>query len=160
MTDQSLQIACFDVAGACYALPVSTLREIVKLPSISSLPDAPPLVEGLIDLRGSLVPVVDLARIVGARSSLGEREGDEKSAIRVAVVAAPELLLGLCVDAAREVVTVAVGDCEPVPAVAQGGPASVVHSVVRRPGHSPIMILSIEGLIERISASAVRGEAA
>lgn len=147
MSESVVQIACFDVAGECYALPVAALREIVRLSPISRLPDSPALVEGLIDLRGRLIPVVDLARVIGTTRHAPDDE------VRIAVVASSNLLIGLCVDAATEVLSVDESDYEAVPAVAKGCQAAVVDAVIRREGQAPVMVLSIEGLLAAVSAS-------
>ena len=61
-------LGCFEVAGALYALDVTQLREVVRWQTVTPLPKAPPLIEGVIDLRGSVVPVIDLGHALGRRS--------------------------------------------------------------------------------------------
>lgn len=142
--DVNVNLACFEVQGQTYALEVEHLREIVRPQSITPLPDAPALVEGVVDLRGSVIPVVDLARCLGLASS----EGGGRSRIVIAEFAG--LALGLGVDAATDVLTLAADRLEALPALAtQAGYRSVTH-VVRREGESPLMVISLESLIESV----------
>ncbi len=55
-------LGCFEVGGRVYALDVTYIREVVRWQRVTPLPKAPVLIEGVIDLRGAVVPVVDLGR--------------------------------------------------------------------------------------------------
>ncbi len=143
----NVNLACFEVAGQIYALEVEYLREIVRMQAITPLPDAPALIEGVVDLRGSVIPVVDLARCLGLAGSEGG------SASRIVIVEYAGLAVGLGVDAATDVMALASDRLEAVPALAtKAGDRSVSH-VVRREGESPVMVISLERLIENVSRS-------
>ena len=60
-----INLACFGVAGQVYALEVALIREIVRRPEITSLPNAPTLIEGVVELRDNVIPVIDLGRALG-----------------------------------------------------------------------------------------------
>ncbi len=62
MAAEALQILVFEVAGRHYGLPVADVRELQRAVTILPLPHAEPAVEGIINLRGAIVPVVDLRR--------------------------------------------------------------------------------------------------
>lgn len=55
-----LELLVFELAGLRYALELHTVREVARAVLIAPLPDAPPVIEGLIEVRGELVPVYDL----------------------------------------------------------------------------------------------------
>lgn len=57
---QELELLVFELAGVRYALPLTAVREVVRAVLIAPLPDAPPVIEGVVDIRGDLVPVYDL----------------------------------------------------------------------------------------------------
>ncbi|HEX2166149.1 MAG TPA: chemotaxis protein CheW [Longimicrobiales bacterium] len=57
---QDLELLVFELAGVRYALQLSAVREVVRAVLIAPLPDAPPVIEGIVDIRGELVPVYDL----------------------------------------------------------------------------------------------------
>jgi purine-binding chemotaxis protein CheW len=144
----AVTIACCQVKGAVYAIEVACVREIVGMVEITPLPNAPRLIEGVIDLRGSLIPVIDLARVL----NLGDGSTDER--VRIVVLDFEGLSLGLWVDAATEVLTVEARRLEAVPELATHAGHDFVRSVIRRDGASPIMVLSLETLIEKVTASA------
>ncbi len=61
----TVNLACFEVKGQLYALEVTAVREIVRMQPIAPLPNAPSLIEGVVDLRGAVVPILDLSRVLG-----------------------------------------------------------------------------------------------
>jgi purine-binding chemotaxis protein CheW len=79
------------VAGEHYALPVDSVSEVAEYGTVSPLPGAPAAVLGVRNLRGSVLPVLDLAAVFGV-----EREGSPQ---RVAVVEHDRVKAGLAVDA-------------------------------------------------------------
>jgi purine-binding chemotaxis protein CheW len=151
-SDVRLDLACFELDGARYAVDVSQVREISRSPALVPLPHAPPLIEGVADLRGTVLPVLDLGRALG-RAPIGEPS-------RLAVLQSDDLLFGLRVSPAVEVLSVAVGDVEEVPALAAHAGYEAVRAVVRREGAAPLLVLSLEALVERVYRSGPREEAA
>ena len=146
--NHSANLACFEVKGRAYALEVAHVREIVRLQEITPLPNAPALIEGVIDLRGTVIPVLDLARL------LSQGRADESAAARVVVLEIDGLVIGLWVDAATDVMSVDVDCLEDVPGLATDAGYDAVRSVVRREGQPPVMLLSLETLVERVYRSA------
>jgi purine-binding chemotaxis protein CheW len=142
-------LACFEVGGRLVAIDVAQLREVVRYQPPTPLPGAPATIEGVIDLRGSLVPVVDLGRALGGdRLRPGRRS-------RIAVAELDGLVLGLAVDAAVEILGVdgsALGD--PPALVVQSG-CEATRLVARRPGAAPIAVLSLEQVLEGVCRSAL-----
>jgi purine-binding chemotaxis protein CheW len=149
----SLDLACFEVRGQLYALDITQLREIVRFVEVTPLPNAPSMIEGVVDLRGTVIPVLDLARV------LGRGRTDRGSRARIVVLEVDGLIVGLLVDAATDVLTVEAGRLEDVPELAsQAGYDSVRH-VLRRPGGSPIMVLAVENILAGVYRSALpRGQ--
>ena len=60
--DDRVELACFEVRGQLFGIDVQQIREIVRSQVVTPLPKAPGLIEGVIDLRGTIVPVIDLGR--------------------------------------------------------------------------------------------------
>lgn len=60
-----MQLLLFDLAGQRYAIPLAAVREVLRAVSIAPLPSAPAIVEGVVNLRGRPVPVLDLRRRLG-----------------------------------------------------------------------------------------------
>ncbi len=146
--DNALTLGCFEVGGQVYALDVSLLREVVRWQPVTPLPDGPTLIEGVIDLRGDVVPVVDLGR------ALGGSPVDPALRARIAITEVDGLVVGLAVDAALEVFPVDAASLEQPPELLRSAGCDLVRAVLRRPGQAPILVLSLERLIESVRGSA------
>src|SRR5262245_56211381 len=155
LDEMRLELACFELADTLYAVDVAQVVEIVRCPPLVRLPFAPRLSEGVIDLRGVVLPIVDLARALGAAA------GDAPSLARVAVLRVDDLVFGLSVPAAVDVLALPASHVEAVPRLAAQAGYEAVRAVVRRPGERPVLVLSLEALLERVYRSAQpTGEAA
>jgi len=149
MAESALQMACLAAHGRLYGVDVSDVREIVRSQDLTPLPKAPKLIEGVIDLRGAMMPVVDLGR------ALEQEPLSESSHMRIVVLEVSEMTFGLRVEAAVDIVSVQPGDlCEP-PALAMHTGYDAIRAVVRRAGAPPVLILSLDHLLESIFVSAV-----
>jgi len=154
LADNHVTLGCFEVGGHTYAIDVAQVREVVRWQSVTPLPNAPSLIEGVIDLRGAVVPVVDLGRALGgAPVTPGPRT-------RIAVTEVDGLVMGLAVDAAVEVLAVDVGNLEDPPTLATQTGYDVTRAVVRRPGAEPILVLSLEHVLEGVYRSALSAKEA
>jgi purine-binding chemotaxis protein CheW len=148
---EARELACFGVHGQLFALDVHQVREVARCPALTALPHAPPLIEGVVELRGRVVPIVDLGRALQ-----GEPVPEEGS--RVALVEAAGLVLGLRVGREADVVHVESAALEETPRLATRAGYELVRAVLRRPDGPPVLVLSLEHLLERVSQTA-RGEA-
>jgi purine-binding chemotaxis protein CheW len=110
-------LATFFLAREEYGVDVKQVQEIRRVAEITSVPRAPEFVRGVINLRGRILPVLDLRRRLG----LGEVA--DGPAARIVVVRVKERLLGLLVDGASQVLKVPVSHIEPPPeeVVQKGG---------------------------------------
>jgi purine-binding chemotaxis protein CheW len=145
----TVNLACFEVKGQIYALDVAHVREIVRIQDITPLPNAPDLIEGVVDLRGAVIPVLDLARVL--------RRGTSEDGVhaRIVVLEFDGLVLGLRVDAATDVMTLDAHRLEDVPDLAIHAGYDAVRHVVRREGESPVMVLALDNLVENVYRSAL-----
>jgi len=148
-SENHVTLGCFEVAGQVYAIDVSQMREVVRWQTVTPLPNAPALIEGVIDLRGSVVPVVDLGRALG----LGPVKSGRRA--RIAVTEVEGLVMGLAVDAAVDVLPVDVARLEDPPALATQTGYDATRAVVRQEESEPILVLSLEHLLETVYRSAL-----
>jgi len=145
----TVNLTCFEVHDRLHAIEVEYVREIARIMEITPLPNAPILIEGVIDLRGTVIPVVDLARVLNCgRGSTGMHA-------RIIVVEIDGLVFGLWVDAATDVLTLDIDHMEDVPDLAAQAGYDVVRHVVRRTEGPPIMVLAVDRLVESIFRSAL-----
>ena len=108
----------FILGGESYAIPVLKVREIIRLTNITTVPQMPNYIRGVINLRGKIIPVMDLRLRFGFRAAPGAAENAEKSCIVVVQVKNPagqNTAMGLVVDAVEEVAQLAAGDIEETP---------------------------------------------
>jgi purine-binding chemotaxis protein CheW len=109
------QFVGFRVGRETYGIPIAALHEIVRVPEITAVPDAPAHLEGVINLRGKIVSVVDLRkRFKQAATSLTRHN-------RILVVEHRGRLVGMVVDSASEVLKIAESEIEPAPAMMKEG---------------------------------------
>ena len=102
-------LATFVLSGEEYGVDVRLVQEIIRITEITPIPRAPEFVRGVINLRGRIIPVVDLKRKLG----LGEVAPSRQA--RIVVVKIRERLIGLLVDGASQVLKVPVSSIEPPP---------------------------------------------
>jgi purine-binding chemotaxis protein CheW len=145
-------LACFEVGGRLYAFEVSQLREIVRWQEITPLPMAPELIEGVIDLRGAVIPVIDLGRALGGDAV------NVSTQARIVVIECDGLVFGLGVESAVEVLSLLASVLEDPPALAVQAGYEAVRAVVRREGSRPVLVLSLEHILESVYRSAIRGQ--
>jgi len=142
-------LGCFEAGGRVVAIDVAALREVVRWTLPTPLPGAPALVEGVIDLRGTLVPVVDLGRALG-----GERATPGRST-RIAVAEVEGLVVGLVVDAAVEILAVEGSALGVPPLLAREGGCETTRAVLRR-AHGPLVaVLALEVVLEGLTRAAL-----
>ncbi|MCP5057428.1 MAG: hypothetical protein GY937_11985 [bacterium] len=150
MSERRVELACFEVAGQLVGIDVLHIREIVRNQETTPLPKAPCLIEGVIDLRGRVIPVVDLGRALAKGSCRGA------ATARIAIVEIDELVMGLRVDAAVDVLSVSSGSIESPPALATHSGYDDVRAVVRRKDAPPVMVLALEEILESVYRSSPR----
>ena len=108
-------IVGFRVGRETYGVPITSLHEIVRVPEITAVPDAPDYVEGVINLRGKIVSVVDLRKRFGKTATALDRRN------RILVVEHNGRLAGMIVDSASEVIKIPESEIETAPAMMQEG---------------------------------------
>ncbi len=144
----NVDLACFQVDDQVYGIDVLSVREILRSVATTPLPKAPRLIDGVVDLRGAVIPVVDLGRALG-RSAVRET-GDT----RIALVEVDELVFGLRVDAAVDVISADASTLEEPPALATHAGYDAVRAVARREGQPPVLVISLEHVLESVYRSA------
>jgi len=120
---KELHIVGFRIGRETFGVPISLVHEIVRVPDITSVPEAPDYVEGVINLRGKIISVVDL------RKRFGETEIKAHKKNRILVVEVSGKLVGLMVDAASEVLKIPPSEIDLPPNVFEEGELNYVTGV-------------------------------
>lgn len=131
----------FALAGETYAFPVEAIQEIVRVSTITRVPDAPHPVRGILNLRGRVVPVVDL------RVRLGLPRGEAGARNRVLVATARGRLIGLLVDEVEQVVRLDRNAFEAPPADVLTERSDYLRAVCQR-DRALLILLDVERVLE------------
>ena len=131
---KDLQIVGFRIGRETFGLPISLVHEIVRPPEITNVPHAPEYVEGVMNLRGRIVPVIDLRRRFGGAAIENSRKN------RVLVVDVESRAVGLIVDSASEVLKISDAQIEPPPNVLTDTATSYVTGVAKYQGRLIILV--------------------
>ena len=140
--EKDLQVVGFRIGGETYGVRISAVREIVRVPEITPVPNAPEMIEGVINLRGKIIPVMDLRK----RFKQGEIQADKKN--RILVVELHSRLLGLIVNSASEVLKIPPSEIEAPGNMFSEGESGYVTGVGKLNGRL-IILLDIAKLLQR-----------
>jgi purine-binding chemotaxis protein CheW len=139
ITDSANQFVTFEVAGEMFAVPMGPVQEIIRVPDVARLPLAPPSLEGLANLRGRVLPIVNLRRLFNT----GERERDDSTRAVVINLGQP---LGFVVDRVASVVSVDPGQIEAADAIQSVVDSGYLTGVIKREDAEgrPQMLLTLD----------------
>lgn len=118
--EDQLQLVTFQVGSEEYGLDINAISEVIRPLKITTLPKMPDFIEGVINLRGLIIPVVDLRRRFELRGEAGNQRTVRMIITKGAVQGAAGGLLGLIVDRVSEVVHLPVRDIAAAPEAARG----------------------------------------
>jgi purine-binding chemotaxis protein CheW len=131
---RELHIVGFLVGRETFGVPISVVHEIVRVPEITAVPDSPDYVEGVINLRGRIISVIDLRR------RFGEKTPQRNKKNRILVTEVEGKMVGLMVDAASEVLKIPEAEVELPPAVFHEGELPYVTGLGKMHGRLIILI--------------------
>lgn len=110
----SMQLVSFHLADETYGIEITKIREIILMGEITRIPQTPPYVKGLINLRSTVIPVIDL------RSRFGLPENDSTAESRIMVLHVGTRTIGIIVDAVSEVLRITNAEIAPPPPTVAG----------------------------------------
>ena len=142
LMDKDIQIVGFRIGRETFGLPISLVREIVRVPEITSVPNAPDYIEGVINLRGRIIPVVDL------RKRFGENLIEASTKNRIVVVEMESRFIGLMVNSASEVLRLPPSEIEAPHSVFQDGELNFITGVGKLKGRL-VILLDLNRVLQR-----------
>jgi len=128
-----LQLVTFSIGEEEFGVDILKVQEIIRTMEITKVPRAPQFVEGVINLRGKVIPIIDLRR----RFSLHTRSHDSNT--RIIVIEITQMIVGFVVDAVSEVLRIPVDTVEPAPPVVAGMDSDYISGVGKL--HDRLLIL-------------------
>jgi len=134
VSEQILQLVTFTLEKEEYAVDILSVQEINRITEITKVPNAPDYVEGVINLRGKVIPVVNLRKKFG----LDFRETDDSS--RVIIMDIQGVTYGLAVDSVLEVLRIPANIVEPPPPMASSMSSMFIKGIAKLENRLIILI--------------------
>lgn len=131
----------FELAGATYALPSQQIQQLDMVATPTPVPNAPAFVDGVVSVRGQVIPAVSLR----ARFGFPRVPHDVRS--RLVIVRALGRTVGLIVDSAREFATIAADEIKPLPEGIGGTSGRYLHGIAQK-GERLLLIVDVRELLE------------
>lgn len=118
-----IQLVTFSIGEEEFGVDILQVQEIIRTMEITKVPRAPEFVEGVINLRGKVIPIVDLRR----RFGLATRDHDKHT--RIIVIEINQMIVGFVVDSVSEVLRIPSGTVEQPPPVVSGMESEYISGV-------------------------------
>ena len=138
-----LQLVGFKQGREEYVVDIIKVKEIIKMPDITQVPEARSYVEGVINLRGTVIPVVNLKQRLGI-SNMSDNNNDRK----VIVIEHEGKLTGFTVDSVTEVITLDSRKIDPTPELVSNVDKAHIKGIGKLSDNRLLIILDIEKILE------------
>ncbi|WP_419779619.1 chemotaxis protein CheW [Maridesulfovibrio sp.] len=109
-----IQLVTFSIGEEEFGVDILKVQEIIRTMEITKVPRAPQFVEGVINLRGKVIPIIDL------RSKFGLQTREHDQHTRIIVIEINDMIVGFVVDSVSEVLRIPASTVEPPPPVVSG----------------------------------------
>jgi purine-binding chemotaxis protein CheW len=140
----SSQFVAFTIGEQNYCVDIMSVREIRAWTGATPLPNTADYVRGVINLRGSIVPIVDL------RTRFGQGETDPTKSHVVVIVAIEERLNGLLVDSVSDILTVSAENVAPIPETDVGSRVRYLDGLITEENRM-VALIALDRVIDEIS---------
>lgn len=134
------QLVVFDLASEGYGVDIGAVREIIRMQEITRVPRTPEFVEGVINLRGKVIPVIDL------RKRFGLQVADQSKDNRIVVVDIGKQDIGVIVDAVTEVLRISADSVEPPTSVITSADSDYLLGIAKLESRL-IILLDLESVL-------------
>jgi len=132
--DRLLQLVTFTIAEEEFGMDILKVQEIIRTLEITRVPRAPAFVEGVINLRGKVIPIIDLRRRFGMESKPHDKD------TRIIVIEINGMIVGFVVDSVSEVLRIPASTVEPPPSIVSGIDSEYISGVGKLNNRLLIMI--------------------
>ncbi len=140
-SEKEAKVVLFNLGNETYGVPIKQVRSIERLEPITRVPNAAAFVEGVMNLRGVVIPIVNV------RKRLGFDDVALTKNTRIVVVTCDTLTAGLLVDAVKEVVAIDPDRLEKTPDIVGGPSAAFIGGVVRTGDDGLLILLNMEKVL-------------
>jgi purine-binding chemotaxis protein CheW len=136
------QLVVFQLGAELYGVEIARVHEIIRHQTVTTVPRAPIFVEGVINLRGKVIPVVDLRRRFGLPTA------DHTRATRIVVVEIGDQVVGMVVDSVSEVLRINTSTIEPPNPVVAGIDSEYLNGIAKLPDRL-VILLDLDRVLAR-----------
>ncbi|MCD6121055.1 MAG: purine-binding chemotaxis protein CheW [Spirochaetales bacterium] len=145
-SNNEIQLVTFKLGQETYGIDIMDVKEIVKIQEIRAIPGAPPYVSGILNLRGTIIPIINLHR----RFNLKKLDTDENEKLLrgIIVININDKLIGIIIDRVSRVISVETGTIKPPPQIISGIGAEYIDGVVNNE-EGYLIILDIKRLFSK-----------
>ena len=146
MDSQTISLVTFKISNETYAIDIMEVNEIVKLTEITPIPNAPDFVDGIITLRGQIIPIVDLNK----RFNFAPRTYTEEDELfrAIVIIRVQDMTIGILIDQVNRVIPVNRDQIQPPPQMVSGVGAEFISGVVKQ-NDNLFVILDIQKLFSK-----------
>ncbi|MGL4987378.1 MAG: chemotaxis protein CheW [Treponemataceae bacterium] len=139
--DKQVQLVTFQLGNELYGVDIREVKEIVKIQQIRQIPSAPSFMEGIFNLRGEIIPIINLHKRLG----LGEREKNEEDEFHggFIILNIENVRLGIIIDRIARVILIPAEEVTPPPQMLSGVGRDHIFGVVRQESEY-LIILDLE----------------
>jgi purine-binding chemotaxis protein CheW len=146
--DELLQLVTFSTGDEEFGVDILRVQEIIRTMAITKVPKSPEFVEGVINLRGKVIPIIDLRRRFGLQS----KEHDKHT--RIIVIEINTMIVGFVVDSVSEVLRIPASTVEPPPPVVAGLESEYISGVGKLEDRL-LILLDLDRLLSRADIDAL-----
>ncbi|MBU1862727.1 MAG: chemotaxis protein CheW [Candidatus Omnitrophica bacterium] len=135
-----LELVSFKVGESLFVLPIQYIQEIIRLTAVVAIPKSPDFMEGVINLRGKVIPVIDLRKRFGIEGTIQGSQG------RIIITEVEDFMVGLQVDSVSEVVKANADELEKTPSFITGIDHNFVEGIIKH-GDTMFILLTIDNIL-------------
>ena len=146
--DELLQLVTFSTGDEEFGVDILREQEINRTMAITKVPKAPEFVEGVINLRGKVIPIIDLRRRFGLQSKAHDKH------TRIIVIEINTMIVGFVVDSVSEVLRIPASTVEPPPPVVAGLESEYISGVGKLEDRL-LILLDLDRLLSRADIEAL-----
>jgi len=146
MDSQTISLVTFKISNETYAIDIMEVNEIVKLTEITPIPNAPDFVDGIITLRGQIIPIVDLNK----RFNFLPRTYTEEDELfrAIVIIRVHDMTIGILIDQVNRVIPIDRNQIQPPPQMVSGVGAEFISGVVKQ-NDNLFVILDVQKLFSK-----------
>jgi len=148
--NSAFQLVSFEVGKELFAVPITKIQEIIRLTNIVTIPKAPSFVEGVINLRGRVIPIIDLKKHFDMTAQIDETKA------RIVVAEVGGFCVGLIVDAVQEVLRPDNDAFEETPSIVAGVDQKFIQGIVKQE-EQMLIVLDLDQLFSSTEAEVLKG---